>query len=208
MFIIVEGIDYAGKTTVVEQMTTILTENGYDVCKTREPGGHTLGERIREILVSEDANKPEDKDVWGLLLAATRIEHGRHLINPALKAGKIVISSRYIISTAVYQPEALKWCEKVSREHPDVAEPDFMVLCDVSTEIAKERKVRRYSENPEDFDFMDDLWVKEWEAQRNRFREIARKAGNKAFTFNTESPLDEQYEKLKHLLRHIGFNIK
>lgn len=208
MFIIVEGIDYAGKTTVVEQMTDILIKNGYDVCNTREPGGHTLGERVREILVSKDANKPEDKDVWGLLLAATRIEHGRHLINPALKAGKIVISSRYIVSTAVYQPEALKWCEKVTREHPDVAEMDFMVLCDVSTEVAKQRKAKRFNDNPQDHDYMDDMWVPEWEEQRKRFKDIARKAGNKAFIFNTESPLDIQYENLKHLLRHIGFKIQ
>lgn len=207
MFIIVEGIDYAGKTTVTEQLNDILIKNGYEVCLTREPGGHTLGEKVREILVSEAANKPEDKDVWGLLLAVTRIEHGRHLINPALKAGKIVISSRYIVSTAVYQPEALKWCEKLTREHPDVAEMDFMIVCDVSTDMAKKRKAARYIDNPEDYDYMDDLWIPEWEEQRKRFKAIARKAGDKAFVFNTESPLEEQYEKLKHLLRHIGFKI-
>lgn len=208
MFIVIEGIDYAGKTTLTEQITEILENNGYDVCNTREPGGHTVGERVREILVSEDANKPEDKDIWGILLAATRIEHGRHLIKPALAEGKVVISSRYVMSTMVYQPTALKWIERITTGHPDVAEPDFMILCDVSTEMAKRRKQKRSETTPDDHDYMDDMWVPEWEAQRDRFKAIATKLGDKACVFNTESPLDIQYENLKHLLRNIGFEIK
>lgn len=207
MFIVIEGIDYAGKTTVVDQINKILKENNYETLLTREPGGHTLGERVREILVSEDANKPIDKDVWGLLLAATRIEHGRYLINPALKEGKIVISSRYVMSTMVYQPEALYWLEKTTRKHPDVAEPDFMILCDVSTATAKKRKQERSETNPNDHDYMDDMWVPEWEAQRKRFKDIAAKLGDKAFVFSTEHPLDTQYQNLKILLRHIGLKI-
>jgi dTMP kinase len=207
MFIVVEGIDYAGKTTVIEQMTDILQKNGYGVCCTREPGGHTVGERVREILVSKDANKTEDKDVWGLLLAATRIEHGRHLIKPALREGKIVISSRYIFSTTVYQPEALQWCEKVTREHPDVVEPDLLIVCDVSTETAKKRKQMRSEAKPEDHDYMDDMWVPEWEEQRKRFLEIVWKNRDRAIAFSTESPLELQYKKLQHLLRHVGFKI-
>lgn len=208
MFIVIEGIDYAGKTTVTEQLTQILEENGYPVCNTREPGGHTLGERVRQILVSKDANKPEDKDVWGILLAATRIEHGRHLINPALKEGKVVISSRYIYSTKVYQPEAMRWIKTITQQHPDVAVPDFVILCDVSTEVAKQRKEKRAMDNPEDFDYMDDMWVPEWEEQRNRFKETIKHLGDTACIFNTESPLPIQYENLKQLLRNIGFSIK
>lgn len=207
MFIVIEGIDYAGKTTVTEQMTTILEQAGYKVCNTREPGGHTLGERVREILVSEDANKPEDKDIWGLLLAATRIEHGRHLIKPALQEGKVVISSRYVMSTMVYQPTAMKWVERITTGHPDVVEPDFMILCDVSTDKAKERKQKRSVDSPDDHDYMDDMWVPEWEGQRQRFKDIALRLGDKACIFNTESPLNVQYENLKYLLRNIGFKI-
>lgn len=208
MFIVIEGIDYAGKTTVCEQMTEILTNSGYEVCNTREPGGHTVGERVREILVSADANNPEDKDVWGLLLTATRIEHGRHLINPALKAGKVVISSRYIMSTMTYQPEAMKYAARITTSHPDVAEPDFMLLCDVSTETAKKRKQKRSETNPEDHDHMDDMWVPEWEEQRERFRDIAMKLGDMATIFSTEDPLDVQYARLELLLHKLGFNIK
>lgn len=207
MFIVVEGIDYSGKSTVVEQIGIILKQNNYEVCETREPGGFTLGERVREILVSEDANKPEDKDIWGILLAATRIEHGRHLIKPALKDGKVVISSRYIFSTSVYQPEAMKWIKDITEKHPDVVEPDFLIVCDVSTDTAKKRKSKRTEENPDDHDYMDDMWVPEWEKQRERFKAIARKNPEKSFVFSTEQPLSVQFENLKHLLRHIGFKI-
>ena len=206
-FIVVEGIDYAGKTTVVEQLTDILEKNGYSVCNTREPGGHTLGEKVREILVSQDANDPRDKDVWGILLAATRIEHGRHLINPALAEGKVVISSRYIMSTMTYQPEAMKWIQRITTGHQDVAEPDHMILCDVSTETAKQRKQKRSVDSPEDFDYMDDLWVPEWEAQREVFKGIATKLGDMATIFSTESPLDVQYARLELLLHNLGFKI-
>ena len=208
MFIVVEGIDYAGKTTVTEQLTEILTKNGYDVCNTREPGGDTLGERVREVLVSSEANRPEDKDVWGILLAGTRIAHGRHLINPALAEGKVVISSRYIMSTMTYQPEAMKWIRRITTGHPDVAEPDFMILCDVSTETAKKRKAMRAEANPEDHDYMDDMWVPEWEEQRERFKAIANKLGDMATIFSTESKLELQYAKLENLLRKLGFRIQ
>lgn len=207
MFIVIEGIDYAGKTTVIEQLTDILEKNGYPVATSREPGGHTLGERVREILVSKDANKPEDKDVWGLLLAATRIEHGRHLITPALKEGKIVISSRYFYSTMVYQPQAMQWANNIINTHPDVVQPDLVILCDVSTEVAKERKTKRAEATPEDFDYMDDLWVPEWEAQRQRFKDVVADLGERGKVFSTEHPLDIQYENLKQLLRDTGFKI-
>lgn len=208
MFIVIEGIDYAGKTTVVNQLTQILQENNISTINTREPGGDTLGEAVRTILVSEVANKPEDKDVWGILLAGTRIAHGRHVINPALKEGKVVICSRYIYSTKVYQPEAMKYIRDITHKHPDVAVPDLVILCDVSIDIAKQRKLERSIESPDDHDHMDDMWVPEWEAQRERFKEVVMKLGDAGCIFNTESPLDVQYENLKRLTRSIGFDIK
>lgn len=202
-FIVVEGIDYSGKTTTINRLETILKENGYDVCVTREPGGGPVGEKIREILV----DTPMDKDVWGLLLAATRIEHGRNVINPALNAGKVVISSRYVTSTYVYQKEAIPWLRDLTRKHKDIAEPDFLLLCDVDIDVARQRKEKRSNESPEGEDMMDDLWVPEWAQQRLEFLQMAQKLGDKAGVVNTGASESVQINHLKVILRYLGFTI-
>lgn len=101
-FISFEGIEGSGKTTVSRLITEMLIMDGYEVLSTYEPGGTTIGQKIRDILLS-----PEHKEMSYLtellLYNAARSQHLREKLIPALEAGKIVITDRFSDSTIAYQ---------------------------------------------------------------------------------------------------------
>jgi dTMP kinase len=101
MFVTFEGLDGSGKTTQVELLRQLLEEEGRTVVTTREPGGTSLGEQIREILL----HSPEDIVPWAeaALFAAARSQLVEEVIAPALESGYDVICDRYIDSSLAYQ---------------------------------------------------------------------------------------------------------
>lgn len=102
LFITFEGPDGAGKTTQLQILAERLTQEGYNVLCTREPGGTRIGDKIREILL-DPANKEMDVRAEALLYAAARAQHVAEVIYPALRAGKIVLCDRFIDSSLAYQ---------------------------------------------------------------------------------------------------------
>ena len=101
-FISFEGGDGCGKSTQMSLAAEYLTERGWIVRKTREPGGCPVSERVREILldVKSEGMTPECE---ALLFAAARAQHVREVIRPALKRGEIVLCDRFLDSSLVYQ---------------------------------------------------------------------------------------------------------
>lgn len=99
MFISVEGHDGSGKTTQIEFIKKYLEEKGFQVVTTRDPGGTSVSEKIREILLNNSMNYMSEL----LLFAAARKQLEEEIIIPAVKAGKIVISDRWFDSTFAYQ---------------------------------------------------------------------------------------------------------
>ena len=88
LFIVFEGSDGSGKTTQLSLLADALTARGYTVITTREPGGTEIGEKLRDLV---------------LIFAASRAAHAAQKIRPALAAGAVVLSDRYIDSSAAYQ---------------------------------------------------------------------------------------------------------
>lgn len=101
-FITVEGGEGAGKSTVLSLLEHRLTEKGYDVLLTREPGGISISEQIRNIILHPDHTEME-KRTEALLYAAARRQHLIQKIIPALEAGKVVLCDRFIDSSLAYQ---------------------------------------------------------------------------------------------------------
>ena len=101
-FITVEGSDGVGKTTQITNIEKYFSEIGYDVVITREPGGTNIGEKLREILL-DVSNMEMDPLTEMLIYAASRAQHVKEVILPALNEGRIVISDRYIDSSLAYQ---------------------------------------------------------------------------------------------------------
>lgn len=102
LFIVMEGPDGSGKTTQINLLEQYLKEAGYECLITREPGGTVIGEEVRELILN-----PEYKEMSQvtemLLYAASRAQLVHEVIGPALEAGRIVISDRFVDSSIVYQ---------------------------------------------------------------------------------------------------------
>lgn len=100
-FIVLEGPDRSGKSTQAALLKDWLLNLGYEVVLTREPGGTSVSEKVREILLDPKGNVAPKTELF--LFATSRMQHTLEIIKPALLAGKIVISDRFIMSTEAYQ---------------------------------------------------------------------------------------------------------
>ncbi|GIK26045.1 MAG: thymidylate kinase [Betaproteobacteria bacterium] len=138
-FITLEGIDGAGKSTHHAWLIDFLKRQGREVVATREPGGTPLGEKLRALLLSE----PMHIETEALLMFAARREHLDKLIQPALAAGKWVVSDRFADASYAYQgggrglaPEKIMALESWVQAG---FQPDLTIVFDLPTEIACER---------------------------------------------------------------------
>lgn len=102
VFVALEGVEGAGKSTQLEALRAALAAEGYDVLVTREPGGPPIAERIRQILLDPNA-AGMDHRTEALLYAAARAEHVQRVILPALAEGKVVLCDRFVDSSLAYQ---------------------------------------------------------------------------------------------------------
>lgn len=100
--ITLEGGEGAGKSTCMRSAIEVLVEHGIDVVKTREPGGTRLGERLRDILLDPATGKI-GADAELLMMFASRAQHIDEVIEPALRAGRWVLSDRFTDASYAYQ---------------------------------------------------------------------------------------------------------
>ncbi|MEQ1667648.1 MAG: dTMP kinase [Sulfuriferula sp.] len=145
VFISLEGIDGAGKTTHLQWIAEYLQAQGLEVIVTREPGGTPLGESLRELLL----NQAMHIDTEALLMFAARREHLALVIQPALARGAWVLSDRFTDASFAYQcggrgiaEDRLAMLETWVQQG---LQPDLTVLFDVDVAIAHER-VRTHSD--------------------------------------------------------------
>ncbi|HPY79708.1 MAG TPA: dTMP kinase [Bacilli bacterium] len=142
MFITLEGPEGSGKTTAVEAAVNKLIEMGYQIVRTREPGGTIIAEQIRNVILDK-SNTAMDSRTEALLYAASRRQHLVEKIWPALKDGKIVICDRYLDSSLAYQGGArglgIEEVLKVNLFATENTWPDLTLLFDVDPEIGLSR---------------------------------------------------------------------
>ncbi len=142
LFITLEGIDGAGKSTHAAWLAETLVARGKRVVATREPGGTPLGERLRDLLLAE----PMTHDTEALLMFAARREHVEHVIRPALARGDWVLCDRFTDATHAYQGGGHGVDQTFIGElevwvHGD-CQPDLTLLFDVPIEVASGRLAR------------------------------------------------------------------
>ena len=141
-----DGIDGAGKSTQTQLLVSYLKKKGRNVILTREPGGTSLGERVRELLLDKKFYQM-DTVTELLLVAAMRVQHIQEVIVPALQKGAIVISDRFADATLAYQGygghidlstiEALRKLDGLSLE------TDITFVLDLSVDQSKQRLLNR-----------------------------------------------------------------
>ncbi|OPY70927.1 MAG: Thymidylate kinase [Syntrophorhabdaceae bacterium PtaU1.Bin034] len=101
MLITFEGIEGSGKSTQIELLNDYLKDKGYEVVKTREPGGTALGEALRKVLLQKDLHVLPLTEL--LVFMAVRVQHIEEVILPALQSGDIVLCDRFVDATFAYQ---------------------------------------------------------------------------------------------------------
>ena len=141
-FIVLEGIDGAGKSSQIAALTHWLGERGREVVTCRDPGSTPTGDAIRAILL--DRHDLELAPVAEMMLyMAARAQLVSQVVRPALDRGAWVVSDRYVLSNVVYQGHAGGLDPDVIRRVADVAtgglEPDLVVVLDVDLETAARR---------------------------------------------------------------------
>ena len=144
-FITFEGIDGSGKSTQLRLLGNFLRANGCDALLTREPGGTTLGLRLRAALL--DAMEEVDPLTELLVFAADRAQHVRRLLRPALETGRVVFSDRYADATVAYQGAGRGFAPELIAQIVELAteglKPDLTLLFDVSIDESTTRTTRR-----------------------------------------------------------------
>lgn len=103
LFISFEGPEGAGKSTQVQRLAAVLRQQGYAVLETREPGGTPLGEELRRLVKHLHGEEAPCDEAELLIMAASRAQLVRRVIQPFLAAGGIVVCDRFADSTTVYQ---------------------------------------------------------------------------------------------------------
>ena len=137
LFVVVEGIDGTGKSTLVSNLYKILRKQGVDVLVTFEPTRGTWGSKLRRSFTAEKRMSPEEELS---LFIKDRKEHLTDTVIPALEAGRVVICDRYYFSTAAYQGARGLDPERIRRENTSFAlVPDICFLLELSPETAVER---------------------------------------------------------------------
>lgn len=133
LFIVLEGPDRSGKSTQAALLMAWLEGQGREVLVTREPGGTRLSEQIREILLDPESRIEPMTELF--LYETSRIKHTLEKIIPALKAGKVIISDRYTLSTTAYQGYGrgldLKTVETLNRIATLNLKPDLTLVLDI-----------------------------------------------------------------------------
>lgn len=142
-FITFEGGEGSGKSIQVQILVSHLREKAYPVVVTREPGGTRIGEQIRAITHNQE-NVDLDPVTEAYLMAASRAQHIREILAPALEAGKVVVCDRFVDSSVAYQgygrqigAQAIALLNNLA---VNGAVPDLTILLDIAPEAGMKRR--------------------------------------------------------------------
>ena len=200
LFITFEGIDGCGKSTQLRLLASELRVRGLQVVTTREPGGTSLGQKLRAALL--DVQEQVDPLAELLVFAADRAQHVRQLLLPTLRNNQIVLSDRYADATAAYQgagrgfsPELIA---EIIRLATDGLNADLTLLFDLSVAESAVRTRRRlankYSDrlDSEDAEFHTRV--------RNAYLEIARRESERVRIVDARGSVQETHQAVMNII--------
>ncbi len=202
IFISLEGVEGCGKSTQAKLLADYVSELGYPVILTHEPGGTPIAEQIRAILLD-----PQNTDMTAttelLLYLASRAQHTSQLILPALSEGKIVVCERFSEATLVYQGYArgfdLNLLEQVNRIATRGLETDLTLILDLDAADGFSRKAGSSLDRleNEDADFHNKV--------REGYLKIAQKEPQRIKVINAQDSIQNVHNQIK---RYVEQKIK
>lgn len=209
-FIVLEGMDGAGKGTIRDTIVEELKKLGRDFIYTREPGGTPVGEELRKILLfsGENHNEKVTKESETLLMMSSRSQLVTNVIKPHLAKGNGVLSERFVYSTYAYQGARgtdIKDIEAIDNFVLKGFRPDATIFLDVDLETSKRRVGRRdvidHFEKDADRDFNN---------VRDIYLSFAKKEPDTFKIVDARLPLEVVQENVRQLVRDIirDFDLK
>jgi dTMP kinase len=200
VFITFEGIDGCGKSTQLRMLASELRARTLDVVTTREPGGTTLGQKLRAALL--DVKEQVDPLAELLVFAADRAHHVRTLLAPALAQDKIVISDRYADATVAYQGYGRGFkpvlIQQIVQLATDGLTPDLTLLFDLSVAQSAVRTRRRAAAKRSDR--LDSEKVEFHERVREAYLEIARANPDRVRVIDAHGSANETHESVMDIV--------
>ena len=196
LFITFEGGEGAGKTTLIDEVSRALALRGFEVLKTREPGGTRLGEHVRNLLLQHS----DDYQISALselsLFLTSRAQHVEEIILPSLKEDKIVLCDRFNDSTYAYQGVARGLgMEKVRRFCSFVCqqlEPHLTFYLDLDPAIGLRRtKAHEGSQ----YDRIESEKISFHQTVRKAFHRLAEEEPNRLFILNAEDSAKDVFKQ-------------
>ena len=196
-FIVFEGGEGSGKSTILEMIYNWMIENNIDCIKTREPGGIKIAEQIRSVILDKD-NTEMDGRCEALLYAAARRQHLVERVIPALESGKVVLCDRFLDSSLAYQGHArglgIDEIYEINKFAIDGYFPDLSLFFDLDPEIGLERINRNKDRevNRLDLEKMD---------FHNKVREgyniLLQRGNNNMIKIDASKSINEVFESVK-----------
>ncbi|ANG66527.1 dTMP kinase [Chlamydia gallinacea] len=204
MFIVIEGCEGAGKSSLAQLLANKLITAGKSVVSTREPGGSVLGEKLRQWIL--DPQPPNSPHAELFLFLASRAQHISEIILPALDLGKIVICERFHDSTIVYQGIAeglgedyvADLCYRVVGNESFL--PDLTCLLDIPVTEGIERKQRQKA-----LDKFENKPLEYHSQVREGFLSLARKNINSYLVLDGTMPIEESLSKVYLRIQNLSY---
>ncbi|MBM7836562.1 dTMP kinase [Clostridium sardiniense] len=203
LFIVFEGGEGSGKSTMIDKVYEWLRECDYDCIKTREPGGISIAEQIREVILNKENTKMDGK-TEALLYAAARRQHLVEKVIPALENGQVVLCDRFVDSSLAYQGYArglgIEEVYEINKFAIGDCVPNISILFDISPEVGMarikknaEREVNRLDLEKLDF--------------HNKVREgydiIYRKNRDRMVKINADESIDKVFDDVKNIISNL-----
>ena len=198
MFITLEGPEGSGKTSHIPPLVESLRDKGYTVFPTREPGGTSIGEQIREV-IHDLKNVEMHPRTETLLYQAARAQIVEQVFKPRLAAGEIVISDRYYDSTIAYQgyghQQDLAQVRALVKYATGGLVPDLTVLLDVDVEEGLRRK-----KNDNEWNRLDAYTVEFHRRVHAGYAEMVKQEPNRWVVVNANQKWEEVQEELRMVI--------
>ena len=198
MFITLEGPEGSGKTSHIPYLVEYLREKGHIVFPTREPGGTSIGEQIREV-IHDLKNVEMHARTETLLYQAARAQIVEEVIRPRLAAGEIVISDRYYDSTIAYQgyghQQDLDQVRALVKYATGGLTPDLTILLDLDVEIGLKRKKK-----DNEWNRLDAYTVEFHQRVRAGYLEMVKQEPKRWLILDAGKKWDEVQERLRKII--------